>query len=353
MSVSEENPQRSELPGADLPVLAAWLHEHHAGAIEGDLTGTLVPGGKSNLTYIIRDGAGHELVLRRPPLGHVLATAHDMGRESRVIAALAGSAVPVPRVVAVCADDSVLGAPFYVMTKASGLAYRTKEELDELGAERTEAIIESLMTVLADLHSIDPGSVGLGDFGRPEGFLTRQVRRWRMQFDASRSRDLPGETALFEALAEQVPEQGPTGIVHGDYRLDNCLVDVTLDGDPITAVLDWEMSTIGDPLTDLALLLVYSDLGRDPAWSAAVTTAPLAAGYPSNSQLIERYASVSDRDLTHLPWYVALANYKLAGVMEGIHYRFVQGHTVGAGFEHAGGGVDMLLSNGLKALRSS
>ncbi|MCA1782883.1 MAG: phosphotransferase family protein [Dermatophilaceae bacterium] len=351
--MSEETTPQPDLPGADLPTLASWLHEHHAGAIEGDLTGTLVAGGKSNLTYIIRDGAGQELVLRRPPLGHVLATAHDMGRESRVISALEGSAVPVPLIIATCADDSVLGAPFYVMTKASGLAYRTTEELDELGAERTEAIIEQLMTVLADLHSIDPGSVGLGDFGRPDGFLERQVRRWRMQFDASRSRDLPGETALFEALAKEVPEQGPTGIVHGDYRLDNCLVDPTLEGDPITAVLDWEMSTIGDPLTDLALLLVYSDLGRDPNWSSAVTTAPQAGGYPSNDQLIERYASVSERDLTHLPWYVALANYKLAGVMEGIHYRFVQGQTVGEGFDDAGSGVEMLLANGLAALGHS
>jgi len=341
-----------ELPGADLGALATWLHAHHPGVVEGDLDGTLVPGGKSNLTYIVSDGSGREVVLRRPPLGHVLATAHDMGRESRVMSALSGSAVPVPQVLAVCADDSVLGAPFYVMSRATGAAYRTREELDDLGTERTAAIIERLMTVLADLHSIDPADVGLGDFGRPEGFLARQVQRWRKQFDASRSRDLPGETALFEALAENVPDQGPTGIVHGDYRLDNCLVDVSLPGDPLTAVLDWEMSTIGDPLTDLALLLVYSDLGRDPAWSAAVTTAPLAAGYPSNEQLIERYASVSDRDLTHLSWYVALANYKLAGVMEGIHYRFVQGKTVGAGFEHAGGGVNMLLENGLTALRA-
>jgi aminoglycoside phosphotransferase (APT) family kinase protein len=339
-----------ELPGADLPALSAWLHEHHPGIIEGQLTGTLVAGGKSNLTYVVTDATGHDLVLRRPPLGHVLATAHDMGRESRVIAALADSAVPVPRVVAACADERVLGAPFYVMTRATGLAYRTREELDELGAERTAAIIESMMTILADLHAIDPGSVGLGDFGRPDGFLDRQVRRWRMQFDASRSRDLPGETALFEALAERIPDQGPTGIVHGDYRLDNCLVDATRPGDPITAVLDWEMSTIGDPLTDLALLLVYSGLGRDPSWSAAVTTAPQAAGYPTDDELVGRYASVSDRDLAHLPWYIALANYKLAGVMEGIHYRFVQGKTVGSGFEHAGAGVDMLLRNGLAAL---
>src|SRR5690606_28969865 len=281
----------TKLPGANLEHLATWLHDEHPGLVEGDLTGVLIPGGKSNLTYIVTDAAGREVVLRRPPLGHVLATAHDMGREARVMGALAGSAVPVPQVLATCTDDSVLGAPFYVMSKASGTAYRTRAELEALGPERTGAIIDAMMTVLADLHSINPGPVGLADFGRADGFLARQVGRWRKQFEASRSRDLPGETALFEALADRVPDQGPAGIVHGDYRLDNLLVDSTVDGDPITAVLDWEMSTIGDPLTDLALLLVYSDLGRHPSWGDAVTTAPQAAGYPSNDQLVERYAA--------------------------------------------------------------
>lgn len=340
----------SRLPGADLTDLGRWLHAEHAGLIEGDLTGTLIAGGKSNLTYIVTDAAGREFVLRRPPLGHVLATAHDMSREARVMRALAGSVVPVPGVLAECTDDSVLGAPFYLMTKASGTAYRTKGELGELGADRTKAVIDAMMTVLAGLHSVDPADVGLADFGRAEGFLARQVKRWRTQFEASRSRDLPGETALFEALSAEIPEQGAPGIVHGDYRLDNLLVDSSVEGDPITAVLDWEMSTIGDPLTDLALLLVYSDLGRHPAWGDSVATAPQAPGYPTNAQLIDRYASASDRDLTHLGWYVGLANYKLAGVMEGIHYRYVKGQTVGAGFEDAGAGVEMMLANGLAAL---
>lgn len=348
--MTETTTLQSELPGADLGALARWLHEQHPGLITGQLVGFLVPGGKSNLTYIVTDEVGQELVLRRPPLGHVLATAHDMGREARVMAALEGSAVPVPRVLARSSEDDVLGAPFYLMTRAHGIAYRTKEELEELGEARTASIIDSMMTVLADLHSIDPDTVGLGDFGRAEGFLARQVKRWRMQFESSRSRELPSEAVLFEALSQEVPEQGPAGIVHGDYRLDNLLVDSSVEGDPITAVLDWEMSTIGDPLTDLALLLVYSDLGRHPSWGKAVTTAPQASGYPSNEQLVERYAATSGRDLTHLGWYVALANYKLAGVMEGIHYRFVQGKTVGSGFAHAGEGVEMLLQNGIAAL---
>lgn len=348
--MSKTPAKQAELPGADLDALSHWLHEHHPDLIDGRLTGFLIPGGKSNLTYIVTDEAGQDLVLRRPPLGHVLATAHDMSREARVISALEGSRVPVPTVLVESADEGVLGAPFYVMTRALGSALRTKEELEELGADRTAAIIESMMSVLADLHAIDPESVGLSDFGRADGFLLRQVNRWRKQFEASRSRELPTETTLFEALSRQVPEQGPAGIVHGDYRLDNLLVDSSVPGDPITAVLDWEMSTIGDPLTDLALLLVYSDLGRHPAWGQAVTTAPQASGYPSNEQLIERYGASSDRDLSHLGWYVALANYKLAGVMEGIHYRFVHGKTVGPGFGDAGGGVEMLLSNGLAAL---
>ena len=338
------------LPGAALPALAAWLHRTHPGLLAGDLTGTLIPGGKSNLTYIVRDDAGTEVVLRRPPLGHVLATAHDMSREAKVIRARAGSAVPVPQVLAESDSDEVLGAPFYVMTKAEGAAIRTKEELTELGPVRTAAVVEAMMTILADLHSINPEAVGLGDFGRAEGFLTRQVARWRTQFEASRSRELPLETELFEALSARVPQQGAPGIVHGDYRLDNVLVDTRQPGDPITAVLDWEMSTIGDPLTDLALLLVYSGLGRSPQFGRAVTTAPQAEGYPSDRDLIARYASVSERDLSEIGWYVALANYKLAGVMEGIHYRFVQGKTVGAGFDTAGDGVAVLLANGLTAL---
>lgn len=349
--MSEKPAPESQLPGADLDALSQWLHRTHPGLIEGRLTGFLIPGGKSNLTYIVTDEAGQDIVLRRPPLGHVLATAHDMSREARVISALEGSSVPVPRVLAEATDDAVLGAPFYVMTRAHGTAYRTKEELEELGKDRAASIVESMMAVLADLHAIVPESVGLADFGRAEGFLARQVKRWRTQFEASRSRELPTETTLFEALSRQVPEQGPAGIVHGDYRLDNLLVDSSVPGDPITAVLDWEMSTIGDPLTDLALLLVYSDLGRHPAWGQAVTTASQASGYPSNEQLIERYAASSDRDLSHLGWYVALANYKLAGVMEGIHYRFVQGKTVGPGFGQAGAGVEMLLGNGLAALQ--
>ena len=200
----------SELPGADLPALSAWLDEHHPGLLEGELTGFLIPGGKSNLTYILTDARGHEVVLRRPPLGHVLATAHDMSREARVMRALAGTAVPVPEVLAENDTDEVLGAPFYLMTKAEGTALRTKEELVELGAERSAAIVEAMMTVLADLHSIDPASVGLADFGRADGFLARQVARWRKQFEASRSRDLPRETAVRGALAER-PGAGCAG----------------------------------------------------------------------------------------------------------------------------------------------
>ena len=346
--MTEETTRRSDLPGADLPALAAWLHEHHPGAIEGDLTGTLVAGGKSNLTYIISDGAGEQLVLRRPPLGHVLATAHDMGRESRVIGALAGSAVPVPRIVATCADDSVLGAPFYVMTKASGVAYRTREELDELGAERTEAIMEQLMTVLADLHSIDPESVGLGDFGRPDGFLERQVRRWRMQFDASRSRDLPGESALFEALAEHVPEQGPTGIVHGDYRLDNCLLDPAEPG-RIKAVLDWEMSTLGDPLTDIGMMFVYwPQAGEDRASTqSALTTLP---GFPTRLEAAERYAQRTGVDLADLNWYVGFAFFKFAAIIAGIVARSAAGAMAGKNTSGYAERIDPVVELGRAAL---
>lgn len=334
--------------GLDLDALSAYLEEHHRDLVGGELSAQLLRGGRSNLTYLVSDETGHEVVLRRPPLGHVLATAHDMSREARVMAALAGSGVPVPDVLVTCPDPEVIGAPFYIMSRARGTAYRTKEELNLLGAERTSAIAATMMRILARLHSIDPESVGLGDFGHSDGFLARQVERWHTQFEGSHSRDIDGMEELYARLRDSVPEQGAPGIVHGDYRLDNLLVDST---DEVTAVLDWEMSTIGDPLTDLALLTVYNDMSRMPVFGRVVTSVALADGFPSNDEIVTTYAATSERDLTRLPWYVGLACFKLAGVMEGIHYRHLHGQTVGAGFDLAGAGVPGLIANGLAALR--
>ncbi|WP_425524759.1 phosphotransferase family protein [Saccharopolyspora ipomoeae] len=342
-------PEPDELPGLDLHRLRAYLDVEMPGLVTGELTGELVQGGRSNLTYIVGDGT-RQWVVRRPPLGHVLATAHDMGREHRMLSALAGTAVPVPKVELLCQDDEVLGAPFYVMEYVPGAVYRSPEQSEALTEHQRQELSYQLMDVLADLHAIDPASVGLAEFGRPEGFLERQVRRWTKQLKASHSREVEGIDALSQQLAASVPSGGPVGIVHGDYRLDNVIVG---DDQQIKAVLDWEMATIGDPLTDLGLLAVYwegfSGLDNNPI---AKGVGP-EYGFPSAEQLFARYAERSPLDLSDLNWYLAFGYFKIAVILEGIHFRFIQNQTVGEGFEHVGGLVAPLVAQGLATLKEA
>jgi aminoglycoside phosphotransferase (APT) family kinase protein len=325
--------------GLDLDRLRAWLDMARPGLVRGPLRAELLPGGRSNLTYAVDDGHA-TWVVRRPPLGHVLTTAHDMGREFRVLSALTGTAVPVPAPLCLCADPDVLGAPFYVMARVDGTIYRDAGQVAPLGPSRLRDLAGALVGVLVEIHAIDPAEVGLGDFGRPAGYLARQLRRWSQQLDASRSRPLPGIDELRDVLAGTLPPAaGRGGIVHGDYRLDNVVVGA--DGD-VAAVLDWEMATLGDQLTDLGLLLMYWELmldGVDPT------------GFPAASWLADRYADRGGTDLTHLAWYVAFAYFKLAVIAEGIHYRYVAGQTVGAGFEQFEALVPRLVERGHAALR--
>jgi aminoglycoside phosphotransferase (APT) family kinase protein len=305
----------------------------------------VIQGGRSNLTYRVTDGTSR-WVVRRPPLGHVLATAHDMAREYRVISALRGTDVPVPGTVLLCEDEDVLGAPFYVMEQVEGTPYRTSDELAAIGPERTRALTLALPDTLVALHSVDPASVGLEDFGRPEGFLERQLRRWGKQLDASRSRELDGIDELHASLGQQLPVSPEPAVVHGDFRLDNVLAD---SGDRIAAVLDWEMSTLGDPLTDLGLLVMYSEPLNVPG--APVSSTAEAPGHPSPGELVERYAAGSGRDVSRINWYTAFAWFKLAVILEGIHYRYTLGQTVGPGFDRIGGLVPVFIDNGLTTLR--
>lgn len=336
----------SDLPGLDLQVLQRFLAEAAPGLVDGPLRAELIVGGKSNLTYIVSDGS-RDVVMRRPPLGHVLATAHDMTREHRVMAALADTAVPVPQMYAACTDTDVMGAPFYVMERVAGTPYRTADELDLLGPQRVRAIADGVTDTLVDLHAVNPEQVGLGDFGKPEGYLERQVHRWRRQMQASRSRDLAGEEELHQALAAAIPESSGATIVHGDFRMDNTLID---EADRVSAVLDWEMATLGDPLADVALMLVYQALA-DVA-PQAVSTVSRAKGHPSRDEIVHRYSERSGRDVSHLAFHEALAYYKLAAILEGIYFRYQRGQTVGAGFEDIGASTEPLIAAGLAVIRN-
>jgi aminoglycoside phosphotransferase (APT) family kinase protein len=337
---------RADLPGLDLARLRDYLAAHAPSLATGTLSAERVEGGKSNLTYIVTNGTG-EFVVRRPPLGHVLATAHDMTREFRVISALGPTDVPVPGTFLLCDDPEVIGAPFYVMDYVPGTVYRGIKQTSTLTPARAATIAYALIDVLAELHDVEPAAVGLGDFGRPDGFLQRQVARWGKQLAASRSRDLDGIEELQARLAAEVPASGPPAIVHGDYRLDNAIVG---DDDHVAAVLDWEMATIGDPLADLGLLLVYWDgVSAMPPGTLNQAVTP-DVGFPIGARLIERYASRRDVDLRRLPWYHALGYFKLAVIAEGIYFRYTQGQTVGGGFAHMGDVVVPLVEKGLEVL---
>jgi len=346
--------QSEDVPGLDLAAFRRWYDGQRPGELGGELRARLIAGGKSNLTYEVTDGDGWWIV-RRPPLGHVQATAHDMGREYTAMSALAGTDVPVPQTYAHCADDSVLGAPFYVMERVEGTAYRRASELDALGPERTAAIAGRLVEVLASLHAVDPTMVGLEEFGRPQGFLERQVRRWGRQLEGSKTREHPDADELHRRLTEQVAaveagDPAVIGVVHGDYRLDNCLVGSDGQGrDEIHAVVDWEMATLGDTRTDLALMMVYETLGAS-AGGDLVSDVAKARGWPGNDAQLSAYAAASGRAPGDMGFHLGLAYFKLAVILEGIHYRYLKGQTVGEGFDRIGEGFDLIIGAGLHSL---
>ncbi|MDT0379278.1 phosphotransferase family protein [Streptomyces sp. DSM 42041] len=332
-------------PGLDLARLGAYLERERPGRVDGPLHAEVIEGGRSNLTYRV-DAGTSRWVLRRPPLGHVLATAHDMAREYRVIRALRDTPVPVPGTLLLCEDPDVLGAPFYLMEYVPGTPYRSSAELSALGPERTRALVLSLVDTLVALHAVEPREAGLESFGRPEGFLERQLRRWGKQLEASRNRDLEGVDDLHRALAEALPRSPEPTVVHGDFRLDNVLAD---GEGRITAVLDWEMSTLGDPLTDLGLLAMYSSHPDVPG--SPLTSVRGAPGHPEPAELVERYAAGSGRDVSGIGWYTAFAYFKLAVILEGIHYRWKLGQTVGPGFDRIGDLVPLFIDHGLATLQ--
>ncbi|MFJ9824500.1 phosphotransferase family protein [Streptomyces sp. NPDC101160] len=335
---------RSTVDGLDLAALNSFFHDHVPG-FRGALSASLIQGGRSNLTYQLTDG--HAIwVLRRPPLGGLTPSAHDMGREFRVISALAGSGVPVPRAVA-CGDASVMGVPFSLVEYVGGRVIRTPEQLHTLTDQQITACAHALVDVLAGLHAVDPGAVGLTGFGRPEGYLSRQIERWYDQWTRVRTRDLPDIDTLHARLTTACPPEAGASIVHGDFRIDNAIL-APHDPSEVRALVDWEMATLGDPLADLGLHLVYTDPAFAPVLGGAA--ASTSERLPTRRELAARYAEASGRDLARLDFYLGLGYFKIAVIAEGIHARHLQGLTRGDGFDAVGEAPGPLAAAGLRAL---
>jgi aminoglycoside phosphotransferase (APT) family kinase protein len=307
--------------GIDAAGLERWFVDNVPG-VEPPLTYERISGGRSNLTFAVADAAGSRWALRRPPLGKRLASAHDMAREHRIIAALEPTDVPVPPAIGLSEDDSVNGDPFYVMGWVEGPILRSLAEAEEFpdhGDRR--AIGERVVDTLVAIHSVDPDEVGLGEMAKKEDYVARQLKRWHGQFEKQHTRELPLIGDVHDRLAARVPAQGRATIVHGDYRLDNMILSPSGE---VAAVVDWELCTLGDPLADVGLLLVYwSEEGDDliPLFEPAT----MAPGFPDREQVKARYAERSGRDLSEIDFYVALGLWKLAIVLEGVYARYAAG----------------------------
>jgi aminoglycoside phosphotransferase (APT) family kinase protein len=317
-----------DVEGIDRDGVTAWMSATIPGS-EPPFTFDLIAGGRSNLTYRVTDRTGRSFALRRPPVSHVLPTAHDMKREHTVITALGGTGVPVPQTLGLCTDDAVNGAPFYVMSFVEGHIVRDERaagELDEAARERAGG---SLIETLARLHAVDVDAVGLGDFARRDGYIARQLKRWHGQFTQSTLDGEPGPAVVdrvHELLAARIPEQQGGVIVHGDYRLDNTVLD---DQGEVQAILDWEICTLGDPLADLGLLLVYWAEPEDGD-AALLGVAPTTLlGFARRKELLDQYAQLTGRDVSGIAYYRAFGFWKLACILQGVHVRYASGAAAG------------------------
>ncbi len=309
------------LPNGISENVEAWLVANIPGAT-APFTYTQIAGGHSNLTFKVDDAAGHSYVLRRPPLGHRLASAHDMSREHRIIHGLANTQVPVAPALGLCTDESVNDLPFYVMSFVDGHVIREKSVAERvLGQSGCRRASESIVDTMAAIHNVDLVAAGLNDLGKHDGYIARQLKRWHGNIVEQRTRDLPLVDSVYNELLKRIPEQGAATLVHGDYRLDNCMVDAQGN---VIAVLDWEICTLGDPMADLGLLMVYWTGPTDEAsaWANPVNTAD---GFMNRHELAERYGRVSGRDISQLDFYVAFAYWKLACIIEGVYARYLGG----------------------------
>ena len=304
--------------GIDAPRVEEWFVAH-AGEVEVPLSFEQIAGGRSNLTYAVTDAAGRRWALRRPPLGKRLASAHDVRREFKIISALASTEVPVAPAVGLSEDDD---DPFYVMEWVQGPILRTIDQADEFpDPGDRHAIGERVIDTLVTIHSVDPDAVGLGDLAKKEDYVARQLHRWQGQWDKQHTRELPLIGELHDRLVAGIPDQGPATIVHGDYRIDNMILSPSGE---VAAVVDWELCTLGDPLADVGLLLVYWGEEGDEL-NPLLRPATAAPGFPTRNDVRARYAECSGRDLSQIDFYVALGLWKLAIILEGVFARYAAG----------------------------
>ena len=337
------------LPGVVEVSVEDWMVEHIEG-LRPPMQFRTIAGGHSNLTYEVVDGAGRRCVLRRPPLGDLLPGAHDMAREYKAISALGLTAVPVPRALGFCDDVAVTGAPFYVMSFVEGhVLHDERTALAVYGEDQRHRVGLSLADALAALHAVDVDEVGLGDLGRREDYVGRQLRRWFRQYDASRAMAVPLLDELYESLLKARPVEQKTAVVHGDYRLGNC---ITGDEAQIAAILDWEICTLGDPLADVGYLMVtWAQPGERQGISTAPSTAP---GFATRAELLDRYVSASDLDLSDIGFYVAFNHWKSACIVEGVYARYIKGQkpTDGVDVAAIGATVEVQARMAAEALAS-
>jgi aminoglycoside phosphotransferase (APT) family kinase protein len=338
-----------EVRGLPRESFTAWAAEALP-QLGADWRADVISGGLSNVTYRVHS-PGATVIVRRPPLGHLLPSAHDMAREHRVLSSLKDTPVPVPQVLAFTDDPAVVGAPFYVMAEVPGEVFREATQTANLTALQRGQLSDALVDVLAEIHAVDLDDTGLRDFGRPQGYLERQVRRWGQQWEASRTRELPGMDVLVRLLGELRPADGEVTLVHGDYRLDNTLVRVT-DGRPwVAAVVDWELSTLGDPLADLATWLTYyAGPGEDGSAVPVATGLTGHEGFPTADELAHRYAERTGRDVSGLAYYRAFSDFRLAVILEGVHSRYLSGTSMGEGYDRVGPSVPKLVDRALARL---
>ena len=341
-------PEANHVQGIDVAKVSEWLADNVADA-RAPFSFQLIAGGRSNLTFLVTDDNGIRYVLRRPPLGHVLATAHDMAREHRIISAVGQTNVPVPATLGLCTDETVNGAPFYVMNFVDGVVLDNAEKAELLDKSLRRSASFNLIDVLCELHDVDIDAVGLGNLAKREGFIERQIKRWSTQWENSKTRELPEMDEVVRLLSTKVPRQQDVSIAHGDFRFGNVLTDVATGR--IAAVLDWELCTLGDPLADLGYIGVYWSDG--PASALRANDPTPAGGFTTYGELVERYATKTGRDVSGVDYYVAFSCWRLAVISEGVYARYLHGamgNQEGIDMTVMKAGVDALTIRALEAV---